>query len=95
MADESQSFAREVAANSGCAAIAGCLWLTVAVLLLLPATLVGLAYGYGVGDYLLLLTFPNDRAENGLWLFRIGLLAVFLGSTAWLIAYFILKPRGD
>ena len=95
MADESQSFIREGITNSGCAAIAGCLWLIAAVLLVLPAILVGLAYGYGAVDYLLLLTFPNDRSENVLWLFRIGLLAVFLGSTAWLIAYFIRKPNDD
>jgi hypothetical protein len=53
----------------------------------------GYAYGYGLSERLLLLRFPNDPAENGLWLFRIGLLLVLFGSTAWLAAYLIRKPK--
>jgi hypothetical protein len=76
--------------------LAGCLWLASA-LLLLPAIWVGHIYDYGVAEWLSLVRFPGDPAENGVWLFRIGLLLVLLGSTAWLVVHFIkrrTRPKG-
>ena len=96
MAEKEQSFIREAVSNSGCAAVVGCLWL-VAALLLLPLIWVSLAYDYGPAEWAMLLQFPNDPAENGLWVFRIGLTLVFLGSTAWLVAHVATRgtqPKG-
>ena len=96
MAEQEQSFIREAVSNSGCAAVVGCLWL-VAALLLLPLIWVSLAYDYGPAEWVMLLQFPNDPAEKGLWVLRIGLTLVFLGSTAWLVAHVVTRgtqPKG-
>lgn len=96
MAEQEEGFIRQAVSNSGCAAVMDCLWL-VAALLLLPLIWVSLGWGYGPAEWVMLLQFPNDPAENGLWVFRIGLTLVFLGSTAWLIAYLATsgtQPKG-
>ena len=72
--------------------LAGCLWLS-STLLLLPAIWIGHVFDYGLSEWLMLLSFPGDPAENAVWAFRVGLLLIFLGSTACLLVHFIKQNR--
>ena len=69
--------------NSGLTAVAGCLWL-VSALLLLPGIWIGLSYGYSFSEWLSLIPFPAERKEIAAWLLRVTSLLIFVGSTLWL-----------
>jgi hypothetical protein len=80
----------EVIGNSGCAAVAGCLWL-MSVLLLAPGIWIGLSYDYSASEWLSLLPFPSESEEFFPWFGRIITLLVLIGSTLFLAAYAIRK----
>ena len=86
MAEDNPSFIGAALGNSGCAAVAGCLWL-VAVLLLLPGIWIGIGYGYDLSDWLSLLPYPAESEEVLPWFGGIIPLLILVCSTLFLGAY--------
>jgi hypothetical protein len=93
VAEDNQSFVGAAVRNSGCAAVAGCLWL-VAALLLLPGIWIGIAYGYTLSEWLSLLPYPAESQEVLPWFGRIIPLAVLVCSTLFLSAYALQSRSG-
>lgn len=86
MAEDNPSFIGAALGNSGCAAVAGGVWL-LAALMLLPGIWVGLAYGYNLSEWLSLLPYPAESEEVLPWFGRIIPLVVLACATLFLVAY--------
>ena len=71
----------------------GCLWL-LSLLLILPIVWLGLAYGYSLEEWLMLVEYPNDSEENALWLYRIVLLSI-LFVTSYIIVRALIKENAQ
>ncbi len=91
---EGRGFVGEAVRNSGCAAVAGCLWVAAACFVV-PMVWFGMAYDYRFSDWLSLLSYSDAHGETFFWFARTAAVLVLIGATLFLLAFAVLRGSAD